>query len=1036
MFLSDVSITRPVFATVLSLLLISFGLVSYYRLPLREFPDIDPPIVTVNVNYPGASASIVETRITQLIESRIAGVEGIQFISSTSEDGRSRVTLEFDISRDMEAAANDVRDRVSGILDNLPDEADPPEVQKADSSDDVIVWYNLESDRMSVPELSDFADRYLVDQFSVLDGVASVRIGGQRSYAMRIWIDRNELAARNLTVTDIENALRAENVEMPAGDIESRDMQFVARVERSFRTPENFNNLVLAKGEDGYLVRLDDVARVEKGVVEDRTMFRGNGKAMIGLGIIKQSKANTIDVADAAAAQVAKVNQNLPEGMSIQESYDTSVFIRAAIHEVYLTLMIAIGLVIIVIYGFLGSWRATIVPTVAVPVSIVSTFMVLYAMDYSVNMLTLLAMVLAIGIVVDDAIVVLENIERRIRHLGESPLVAAYYGTRQVGFAVIATTLVLMAVFIPLVFLEGDVGRLFIEFAVTMAASVMFSGLAALTISPMLASKILQDKTHNENRVIRVLNKGFDSMQRLYVRSLEHSLKMPIISIVLFAGVMGAMAWLYQNTPSEYIPREDRGAFFININAPEGASYNYIEEYMDEVERRLMPYVEDGQFTRLLIRAPRSFGATASFNSGAATVVLKDWGDRRNGFDIMNEVRGKLADLPGVTAFPVMRQAFGGASSKPVEFVIGGNTYEELAEWRDIILKKIEEDNPGLDGIDWDYKETKPQFEIKIDYDAAAELGVTVSNIGQTLETILAGRNVTTYIDNGEEYDVIVEGERDSLRTPANIENIFVRSERTGELIPLSNLISITERADSTTLNRFNRIRAITIQANLVDGYTLGEALSYLENLVKENLPETARIDYKGQSQDYKYSGSSIAFVFMLGLAVVYLVLAAQFESFIHPFVIMLSVPLAMAGGLLGLYIMGSSINIYTQIGLIVLVGIAAKNGILIVEFANQLRDEGKPFRESLVEACSIRLRPIVMTGITTGVGAIPLILSHGAGAETRAAIGIVVFFGVAVSTFFTLYIIPVAYDLLARRTGSPHDVLRRLEAETAEKKS
>jgi len=1034
MTLSDISITRPVFATVLSLLLIAFGIVAFNRLPLREFPDIDPPVVTIDVAYSGASASIVETRITQVIEERIAGVEGIRFISSSSEDGGSTVTIEFNIDRDIEAAANDVRDRISGILDELPEEAEPPEVQKADSSDDVIIWFNLESDSMSVAELSDFADRYLVDRFSVLDGVARVRIGGERSYAMRVWINRNELAARNLTVNDIEQALRAENVELPAGDIESNTMQFVARIERSFRTPEDFNNLVLGKGDDDYLIRLGDVARVEKGLEEDRTMFRGNGQAMIGLGIIKQSKANTIDVADAAAAEVKKINETLPEGMIVKESYDTSIFIRAAIHEVFMTLLVAIGLVILIIYAFLGNIRATIIPAVAVPVSIMATFIVLYALDYSVNMLTLLALVLAIGIVVDDAIVVLENIERRIRHEKETPLVASYLGTRQVAFAVIATTLVLMAVFIPLVFLEGDVGRLFTEFAVTMAAAIGFSSIVALSLSPMVASKVLQKANDDPGRITRTLNNFFDRLQRGYVVALSRAIKVPIIITIVFGLVVCSMVWLYKNTPAEYIPREDRGAFFINVNAPEGASFAYIEDYMDEIERRLMPYVEDGQFTRLLIRAPRGFGTVASFNSGFVIVVLDDWSKRRNGFEIMNEVRGKLADLPGVTAFPVMRQAFGGASSKPVQFVIGGGTYEELAEWRDILLKKIEENNPGLDGIDSDYKETKPQLDIDIDYNAAAEMGVTVSNIGRTLETILGGRRVTTYIEDGEEYDVILEGERSNLRTPSNIENIFVRSDRTGALIPLSNLITITERADSMTLDRFNRIRAITLEANLKDGYTLGAALSYLEGLVKEHLPETARIDYKGQSQNFKDSGGSIIFVFMLGLLIVYLVLAAQFESFIHPLVIILSVPLAMAGGLLGLYVMDGSLNIYTQIGLIVLVGIAAKNGILIVEFINQMRDEGVEFSKAVIEASAIRLRPILMTGITTSAGAIPLMFSFGAGAETRAAIGIVIFFGVTVATFFTLFVIPVAYSILARRTGSPGAVLKRLEDEMQKK--
>lgn len=1029
MVISDLSIKRPVLATVMSLLLIAFGIVSFFQLPLREFPDIDPPVVTVGVEYPGASASIVETSITQIIEERIAGVEGIRFISSSSEDGESTVTIEFDIDRDIEAATNDVRDRISGILDNLPEEADPPEVQKADSSDDVIVWFNLESDRASVPELTDFADRYLVDRFSVLDGVARVRIGGQQSYAMRIWIDRNELAARNLTVNDIEQALRSENVELPAGDIESRTMQYAVRIKRSFRTPEDFRNLVLEKGDDGYLIRLGDVARVERGLEEDRTMFRGNGKSMIGLGIIKQSKANTIDVADAAAAEVKRINENLPEGMVIKESYDTSVFIRAAIHEVFMTLVIAIGLVVLVIYAFIGNLRATLIPAVAVPVSIIATFIVLNALDYSVNMLTLLALVLAIGIVVDDTIVVLENIERRIRNEKETPLVASYLGTRQVGFAVIATTLVLISVFIPLVFLEGDVGRLFTEFAVTMSAAVAFSSFVSLSLSPMIASKILKKTDEKPGAVTRILNIFFTWLQNAYSTSLSKVLTRPKSLGAVFVLIIMSMALLYQSIPSEYIPREDRGAFFVNVNAPEGASFSYVEDYMDEIERRLMPYVESGEFTRLLVRAPRGFG-TASFNSGFVIVVLSDWSQRRSGFDIMNEVREKLADLPGVTAFPIMRQAFGGSSSKPVEFVIGGGTYEELARWRDIINQKIEENNPGLDSMEWDYKETKPQLDIEIDYDAAAELGITVSNIGRTLETILGGRRVTTYIQDGEEYDVILEGERAKQRTPSNVENIFVRSDRTGELIPLSNVINITERADSNTLNRFNRIRAITLEANLKDGYNLGEALTYLESLVKNHLPDTAHIDYKGQSQDFKYSGGSIFFVFLLGLFIVYLLLAAQFESFIHPFIIMLSVPLAMSGGLLGLYMMGVSINIYTQIGLIVLVGIAAKNGILMVEFINQLRDEGMEFSKAIIEASAIRLRPILMTGITTAAGAVPLMFSFGAGAETRAVIGIVIFFGVVIATLFTVYIIPVAYAMLARGTGSPMAVSKRLKVE------
>ncbi len=1030
MVLSDLSVKRPVFASVISLLLIAFGLVAFDRLPLREYPDIDPPVVSVDTTYPGASAAVVETRITQLIEDRISGVSGIKFISSISEDGRSRITVEFDIGRDVDAAANDIRDRVAGVLDNLPDEADPPDIQKVDSNDDVIMWLNLTSDRMNVLELTDYARRYLVDRFSALDGVARVRVGGGLNYAMRIWLDRTALAARGLTVNDVEQTLRAENVELPAGSVESIERQFTVRVERNFNTPESFGQLVLGQGRDGYLVRLGDVARVEKSAVENRTFFRGNGTPMVGIGIIKQSQANTLAVANVAREEAERLNTSLPDGMEIKQSYDTSVFIQGAINEVYRTLLIAAGLVVLVIFLFLGSVRATIVPAVTVPVSLIATFIVLYALGFTINLLTLLALVLAIGLVVDDAIVVLENIHRRMDE-GETPLVAAFNGTRQVGFAVVATTLVLVAVFVPIAFLQGDVGRLFSEFALTMAAAVGFSSIVALSLSPMLASKILKPG-YDKVSVAGVAERIFDGVRDRYGRALGASLKHPSVTVAAFVLLVGGAAWLFMHIPREYAPKEDRGAFFIIVNGPEGASFAYMAEYMDEIEQRLMPLVENGEVTRLLIRAPRQFGNIAIFNSGIAILVLADWSERRSGWEIMSDVSRRVADLPGVRAFPVMRQGFGTRIQKPVQFVIGGGTYEELAAWRDVLLDKINENNPGLVGIDYDYKETKPQIRVVIDRNRAGDLGVTIGNIGRTLETVLGSRRVTTYIDAGEEYDVILEGERDDQRTPSNIENIYVRSDRTGSLIPLSNLVTLEEFADSQTLNRYNRVRAITLEANLADGYSLGEALSYLEGLVRDNLPQTAIVDYKGQSRDFKTAGGDIVFVFVLGVIVVFLVLAAQFESWIHPLVIMLTVPLAMAGALVGLYVTGGTLNIFSQIGLIMLIGLAAKNGILIVEFANQLRDQGTAFREAIHQASLIRFRPIVMTGITTAAGAVPLILAFGAGAETRFVIGTVVFSGVIAATAFTLFVVPVAYALLARRTGSPGDVERRLNGELA----
>ena len=1029
MFLSDISVKRPVLAAVMSILLVAFGLVAFDRLPLREFPNIDPPVVSIETIYRGASADVVESRITRVIEDRIAGVEGIRYIESSSEDGRSQISITFDVDRDVDAAANDIRDRVSGVLASLPTEAEPPDIQKASSDDDVIMWLNLSSDRMTVPDLTDYAERYLVDRFSVLDGVARVRIGGQQSYAIRVWLDRNQLAARGLTVNDVENALRTENVELPAGSIDSVDRQFTMRISRQFRGVDDFRQLVITEAADGHLIRLADVARIERAAEEDRLFFRGNRIPMVGIGIIKQSTANTLQVTRAARQEMQRLRPNLPDGMMLSQSYDTSVFIDGAIKEVYKTLGIAIVLVVLVIYLFLGSLRATLVPAVTVPISLVATSLVILGLDYSINMLTLLALVLAIGLVVDDAIVVLENIHRRMDVYGETRLVAAFRGTRQVGFAVVATSIVLVSVFLPIAFLQGDIGRLFSEFAITMAAAVAFSSFVALSLSPMLASRVLPP-VEKEGLMMRGVDFLFRLLQRGYHRLLGAALRHKWIVLLVFLAVAGSSFWLFDQIADEYTPKEDRGAFFILVNGPEGASYEYMRDYMNEIEARLMPLVESGEVTRLLVRAPRSFGSVGIFNNGIVIIVLDDWSTRRSAWDIMNDVRKRLADLPGVRAFPVMRQGFGARIQKPVQFVIGGGTYDQLAEWRDILSARIAQDNPRLVGVDWDYKETKPQMQVVIDYNRAADLGVTVSNIGRTLETMLGSRRVTTYIENGQEYYIVLEGEREVQRTPNDIQNIYVRSERSGELIPLSNLVQITEFADSVQLDRYNRVRAITLEANLADGYSLGEALGYLEGLVDEYLPGQVIIDYKGQSRDYKFAGESLVFIFALGLMVVFLVLAAQFESWILPLIIMLTVPLAMTGALFGLYITGQTLNLYSQIGLIMLVGLAAKNGILIVEFANQLRDQGREFHAAVIEAADTRFRPIIMTGITTAAGSVPLLISSGAGTETRYVIGIVILFGVIAATLFTLFVVPTAYDLFGRFTRSPKAVTLQLEKE------
>lgn len=1026
MKLSEISVKRPVFASVLSLLLIAFGLVAFDRLTLREYPNIDPPIVSIRTSYPGAAAAIIETRITKVIEDQISGVQGIRYIESASENGASNIVVQFETGYDMDAAANDIRDRVSRTVRNLPEEADIPEVQKVSSDEEPILWFNFTGEAKSMTELTDYAARYLVDRFSVVEGVARVRIGGEQRYAMRLWLDRKEMAARNVTVDDIESVLRAENIELPAGSIESVDRQFTLRMTRVYSQVEDFANLVLRRGDDGYLVRLKDVAKVERGTAEDRNTFRGNGITQVGIGIVKQSTANTIDVARGVKAERDRINALLPDGMRLEDSYDSSVFIERAVEEVYLTLAIALFLVVLVIYIFLGSFRAMLIPAIAVPVSIVATFTVLAVMGFSVNMLTLLALVLAIGLVVDDAIVVLENIVRHMQEKNKPPLLAAIDGTKEVGFAVIATTLVLIAIFIPIVFLQGDIGRLFSEFAITMAAAVGFSALVALTLSPMLSSKLLVRQTASSGFSYQI-DQWMLRLRVSYQRVLKKCIKHTGLFIGLFALLMLALVIIAGRIPQEYAPKEDRGTFFVQVNGPEGASFSYMEEYMNEIEARMMPLVESGEVSRLMVRAPRGFGGVESFNTGNINTVLTDWDQRANAFDIMERVRESLNDLTGVSAIPVMRQGFGSATQKPVQFVIGGGSYQELAEWRDILLEKINENNPGLIGIDWDYKETKPQVEIAINRNSAADLGVSVTTIGRTLEAMLGSRKATTYINDGEEYDVIMQSERASQRSLSSLQDIYVRSTNGKELIPLANLVEITEVADASKLNRYNRTRTITIDANLADNYALGDALAYLNGLVREHLPAHAAIDYKGLSRDFQTAGSSILFIFGLGILITFLVLAAQFESYVHPFVIMLTVPLAMLGGVIGIYITGGSFNLYSQIGLIMLIGLAAKNGILIVEFANQMRDKGMEFTEALLEAASARLRPIIMTSLTAVAGALPLVISSGAGAETRFVIGVVVVSGVIVATFLTLFFVPVAYNLMTRKTGSPNDVARAL---------
>ena len=1027
MLLSDVAVRRPVMALVGSALIVAFGLLAFDRLPLREYPDIDSPIVTVQTAYPGASAAVVENKITELIESQLAGIEGIKTLSSSSYDGESTVTIEFNLDRDIDSAANDVRDRVSGVLDNLPEEAMPPETRKSNSDEEVIFWSHLVGENMSALELTDFARRYLEDRFAVLDGVARVRIGGGEIYSMRIWLDRNALVARGLTVTDVEDALRSQNVELPAGTIKSTQRDFVVRIDRSYQVAEDFRELVLARGDDGYLVRLADVARVELASAESRSMFRGNTESMVGVGIIKQSKANALSVGRAVQEEIVRVNQQLPDGMEMVVGFDRSVFVDAAIDEVFSTLFIAGVLVVIVIFMFLGDPRSVLVPALTVPISLIGSFSMLWALGYSSNLLTLLALVLAIGLVVDDSIVVLENIHRRLVR-GESALVASYRGSRQVAFAVIATTLVLVAVFIPITFLEGNVGRLFAEFAVAMAIAVIFSSFVALTLGPVICSKLLS-KEKVSNRLADKVEALSEAMEMRYRKLLEPCvarswLFIPVLLICILA------AWhLSRTIPQEFSPTEDRGVLYMIAATPEGSSFEYTVDQVLQVEQLLMPLVESGDVRRLLIRAP-GWGGGESFNQAFTIMALAPWDERtRTSEEIAADAQERVKDIAGARVFVRAPRSFGGGNADPVQFVVGGDSYENLAEWQDIMLEKVAE-NPGLLRVDTDLKPTKPQLRVSVDRNRAGDLGISLADVGRTLETLLGSRRVTTFIMGGREYDVILEGDREESRTLSDLDNIYVRSTTTDQLIPLSNIVTLREEAGAGSLNRYNRVRSFTLSASLADDYKLGEALDYLQEVVRTELPETASFDFKGESLEYSRASGTVYITFLLALLIVYLVMAAQFESFVHPAIILFTVPVALLGGLWGLQLVGATLNIYSQVGLIMLVGLAAKNGILIVEFINQMRDAGYEFEQSVIEGSSKRLRPIVMTAFTTVMGALPLVLSSGPGHEVRSVIGVVVMGGVALATLVTLFLVPMAYSLMARGTGSPELVSRQLDAE------
>ncbi|MDO8875840.1 MAG: efflux RND transporter permease subunit [Pseudolabrys sp.] len=1008
-------IRRPVFSTVLSLVILLCGIVSYGTLTVREYPNIDQPVVNVTTEYLGASAEIIESQVSQILEASIAGIAGIETISSNSRSEISQITVRFRLGTDPDVSASDVRDRVGRVRKQLPAEILEPIIAKVEADAQAIINIALTSDRHKAMEISDYADRYIRDQLQNLPGVSEVRIFGERRYAMRIWVDRARLVAHDLTVQDVETALRQQNVEVPSGRIEGLDREFTVLSRTGLKTPEEFRRIVV-KDVDGFSVRLGDLAKVEVGPQDERRSSTFKGETAVVLGIVKQATANPLDVSLALRKVLPQVGRDLPAGMSINLSYDRSVFIEESIKEVYKTIAEAVVLVVIVIFIFLRTFRATIVPLVTIPVSLIGAFAIMAALGFSINSLTLLAMVLAIGLVVDDAIVVLENIHRHIED-GMQPLRAAIVGIRELSGAVIAMTLTLAAVYAPVAFSPGRTGKLFAEFALTLAGAVLVSGFVALTLTPMMCAKLL--KSHEKHgRLYNMMENGLNALNRGYRRLLIVTLKLRPLVMLVAVGVAASSYFLFMGLKSELAPIEDRGVLFTTGLAPEGSTIEFTNRYSGQIQELLkqIPEVE----TYFVITGSRAVNELISFSR------LKPWSERdRSQMQIAAELAPKLAQIAGVRASVNNPGSFGQSPrARPIEFVIQtAEDYKKLDEYVNRVMTAAQA-YPGLVNVDSDLDLNKPQLLVDINRDRVADRGVNVLTVGQTLETLLGGRRVTRFIQNGEQYDVVVQVQADGRRTPGDLADIYVRG-RNGTMIQLTSIVRTEETVAPKELNRFNQFRSATISANLAPGYALGEALNALEKIAGEVLPDTARYDYSGVSREFKESGSSLYFIFLLALCFIFLVLAAQFESFIDPLIIMFTVPLSMTGALLALNLTGTSLNIYSQIGLVTLIGLITKHGILIVQFANQLQDEGKSLRDSVVEAASLRLRPILMTTGAMVGGAVPLAMANGAGAMGLKSVGWVIVGGMTFGTVLTLFVVPTAYTLLARDRSKlrAHDV-------------
>ncbi len=1003
MILSDLSIRRPVFATVVNLVVLLVGLIAYQRLAVRLIPNVDVPVVTVSTSYPGANARVIESQITQPIEDALSGVEGIDFIQSTSREQSSQVTVRFLLSRDPDAAASDVRDKVSQARQFLPEEANEPIVQKQEADAQPIIYLAFSSDRHESVEIADVAERLVKDRVQTIPGVAQAQVFAS-TYAMRIWLDPRRLASFKLTPADVEAALRRQNVEIPAGRVEGSDREFTVLSETDLRTPEEFGAVIIG-GVEGYLVRLRDVARVELGAQENRFRARFKGRTAVPLAIVKQAVANPLEISTALKTMLPQIQRTLPEGMKVEIAYDTTIFIQKSIEEVYVTIAEALVLVVVVIFLFLRSWRATLIPLVTIPVSLIGAFAVMYAFGYSINTLTLLAIVLAIGLVVDDAIVMLENIYRHVEE-GVPPMEAALKGSREIGFAIVAMTLTLTAVYVPLAFSTGRTGKLFVEFAMTLAGAVIVSGFTALTLSPMMSSRLLRRETQH-SRFYEIGERALGALDRGYRRLLRGALEWRWVVVIAAALIYAGAAGLWVGLKKELAPQEDQGLVIGFGIAPEGSTVPYTDRYAQQMEKTFAGLPEVDRYFQIV--------GFPSVTNTIGFVGLKDWNEReRSSAEIQGQLFGQFMGIPGIMAFPTLPPPLGqGGFGQPLNFVVQTTgSWEDLGATVGRLIAKMST-NPQLSNPDSDLKLDKPELRVEVNRDKVATVGTSVEAVGRTLETLLGGRNVTRFKRGSEQYDVIVQVEDEQRATPGDVSNIYVRGGD-GQMVPLSNIVDVRETVAAKELNHFNKLRAATVSAGLAPGYSMYEAIEWMEGALAEVAPD-AQYDLSGQSREFRESASDFSVILLLALAFIFLVLAAQFESWVDPLVILVSVPLAAFGAFLLLSLTGGSWNIYSQIGIVTLIGLIAKHGILIVEFANQLQERGRSKFDAVLESSALRLRPILMTTGAMVLGSLPLAIATGAGAEARNQIGRVIVGGMAIGTLFTLLVVPVVYLLIAR---------------------